>query len=493
MKNFLKILGVLLCVAVIAFFALLESGVPMDFLTNYKNNFKRNISGIANFIGAEIPMEVQLYLDDMSTPAPKPTMEPSSDVFSMSDVFKLPETEEIVPEEGTSPLTTKAPVMGKQSKASMPIALDMAANMKFSLYKNYIVCASETKYICFDTNGKTIWTENIQMEAPSLKVAGDYVLINEVGAKRISLYDDNKNIYTLQTESNIVSCDLTENGDVVAVTEKEYYKGQVVVYNKKGEKIFAWDSGTYSILDADLSAKRRLAISLLNTESGADSFVSCMTLDGKTRYKTDLFKNSVIFDVEFVDEKLNAFTDSGAIGISERGKTSWEHQYPDKILKKKIMDKNGEKVFFFDTADSDEFVAISKRGKVYDSIKAESEPVAISIKDGRVAYNSGRDIILMTFKGKNVKRATCDSDIRQLYIIDSQKVLAVYSSSIQFMKMNKTDEEAVILLPKETPAPEAVPQGEAPAGEPTEQADQTATEQSTEQNDVNPETAQEVE
>ena len=473
MKNFLKILGVLLCVAVIAFFALLESGVQMDFLTTYKNNFKRNISGIANFIGAELPMEMQLYLDDMSTPAPKPTMEPSAEEFSMSEVFRLPEIEEIEPEEGTSPLTTKAPVMGKQSRASMPIALDMAANMKFSLYKNHIVCANETKYICFDTNGKTLWTENIQMESPNLRVAGDYVLINETGAKRISLYNGSKNIYTLQTDSNIVSCDLSENGDVVAVTEKEYYKGQVVVYNKKGEKIFAWDSGTYSILDADISAKRRLVMSLLNTEAGADSLVSCMTLDGDTRYKTDLFRNSVIFDVEFVDETVNAFTDSGVIGISERGKTAWERLYPDKLLKKKIMDEEGEKVFFFDTADSDELLAISKRGKVYDSIKAESEPDSISIKDGRIAYNSGRDIILMTFKGKNVKRATCDSDIRQLHIIDSKRVLAVYSSSIQFMKMTKTDEEAVILLPKETPAPEAVPEGgqtEAPAGESAEQS-----------------------
>ena len=102
----------------------------------------------------------------------------------------------------------------------------------------------------------------------------------------------------------------------------------------------------------------------------------------------------------------------------------------------------------------DEFVAISKKGKTYAPIKAESEPDSISIKSGYVAYNSGRDIILTNRSGSKTKRATCDSDIRQIHIIDSGKVLAVYSSSIQFKKMKKSDTESVILLPQETPAEE---------------------------------------
>ena len=41
MKNFLKILGVLLCVAAIVFVALLESGVAIPYVQNYKNNLKK--------------------------------------------------------------------------------------------------------------------------------------------------------------------------------------------------------------------------------------------------------------------------------------------------------------------------------------------------------------------------------------------------------------------------------------------------------------------
>lgn len=449
----MKVLGVILCLVAITVFALIESGVSIPFFQNYKNNFKRNISGIANVVGIELPLEVQLYLDDMSTPMPKPTMTPA-DEMPREDKTELPQSEEdITAQEGTAALTTKEPIKVNAKKEALPIALDMAANMKFALYEGNIICANETRYVAFDDKGNLLWNEAIQMQSPNLKVAGRYVLINETGAKRISLYDGKKNLYTIQTESNIISADVSEYGDVVAVTEKAYYKGQVVVYNKAGDRIFAWDSGSYNILDADISPKRRVAISLLNTDEGADSFVTSITVNGKEKYKTDLFKNTVIFDVEYAGETLNAFSENGVRGISSGGKILWENVYTDKTLSKRMMDKNGDKVLFLDMAQSDEFIAISKSGKAYHSIKAESEPDSISIKSGLVAYNSGRDIILTDFKGKKIKRATCDSDIRQLHIINSGKVLAVYSSSIQLKKMKKSDEEAVILLPQETEAP----------------------------------------
>lgn len=445
-----------MCVGVIAFVALLESGVQIPYLQNYKINFKRNISGIANLAGVELPMDVQLYLDDMSTPAPKDVIAPLEEQLAMEEFLKLPENEEdIEGEAGTDVLTTREPIMeAPRSKDALPIALDMAANMKFTLYHGDVICANETTYMAFDTKGQVLWKEAIQMQDPNMRVAGDYILINEVGAKRISLYQGKKNLYTIQTEGNIISCDLSENGDVVAVTEKEYYKGQVVVFNKKGERIFAWDSGSYNILDADISNNRRVAVSLLNTDEGADCFITSMTVNGDIKYKTELFKNNILYDVEYVGETLNVFSENGVRGISPSGKVSWKKLFDDKVLSRRMMDPSGNKVLFIDTAQSDEFVVVSKKGRAFSAIKAESEPDSISIKDNFVAYNSGRDIILTSRNGKNMKRATCDSDIRQIHIIDPGKVLAVYSSSIQFKKMTKSKEDAVILIPEETPAPE---------------------------------------
>ena len=65
-SGFLKIILVIFCLFFVSVFALIESGEPPAFITAYKNNFKRNISGICGFLNIKLPIETQLYLDDMS-------------------------------------------------------------------------------------------------------------------------------------------------------------------------------------------------------------------------------------------------------------------------------------------------------------------------------------------------------------------------------------------------------------------------------------------
>ena len=167
--------------------------------------------------------------------------------------------------------------------------------------------------------------------------------------------NDCSKLEKLNMEKELIGCYISghplddfKKGDVVVVTEKRYYKGQVLVYNKKGELIFAWGSGSYSILDAAISPKRKVAISLLNTDTGANSLIYCMDVNGKEKYKTGNFKNSVIFELEFSGENLNAIADNRCIGISAKGKTQWEHSFGDKTLTNMDIAANGTKLFLLE-------------------------------------------------------------------------------------------------------------------------------------------------
>ena len=287
------------------------------------------------------------------------------------------------------------------------------------------------------------------MQSPQVTVRGEYVLINETGAKKIILYKGRRQIFEATTEGNIITADLSKNGDVVAVTEKEYYKGQVVVLNRDGKVIFAWDSGSYNILDAAISAGRRVAVSLLNTDVGADSFVMCLDVNGNEKYRTENFSNSIIFELEFDGEKLNAVADNRSVGISKSGKTLWEYDYGEKLLVNYDIAKNGSKLLLFENSGVSEIVVLSAGGKAYEPIKTESKPSCVSIKSDRIAYNSGRDVVISTFKGKGVKRATCTADIKQAHILDDNKIFCVYNSSIQVKKPARVKKQDVIVVTAE--------------------------------------------
>lgn len=447
--NIMKIIFIIVCLISVTLFSLVAAGVKIPFLQAYKTNFKHNVSGISNLLGIELPIGMQLYLDDESVPTPKPTMIPKEEIEALEAALGYPEEEEeVITKEGTAALTTKAPLRASKSE-NLPVALDSAANAKFADFGGDMVAVSETRYRGFTKDGEMLWEIPIGMQSPQITVRGEYVLINETGAKKILLYKGKKLVYETSTEGNIISCDMSRKGDVVAVTDKEYYKGQVVVLNSSGKVIFAWDSGSYNILDAAISDDRRVAVSLLNTDVGADSLITCLDVNGKEKYRTENFSNSIIFDVEFDGEKLNAIADNKCMGISKNGKLSWEYDYEGRLLKNYDIAVNGSKILLFENGGVGEIVVVSSGGRAYDAIKTESMPDVVSIKSDYIAYNSGRDIIVSNFRGRGVKRATCAADIKQAYAVEKNKVFCVYNGSVQLKKPVRQKKQDVVVITNE--------------------------------------------
>lgn len=447
-RNIIKILIVVLCLLGVMLFALVQAGVNVPFIQAYKINFKHNIMGISNMLGIDLPIEMQLYLDDTSAPTPKPTMIPASEQDELNKALEYQTEEEgEAPPEGTAVLTTLAPVKPTK-KEDQPTALDGASNAKFEVFGDSILCVSETRYRAFDKKGKLLWEIPIQMQDPQITVKGEYVLINEIGAKKIMLFKGKKEVFSQSTEGNIITCDLSEKGDVAAVTEKDYFKGQVVVFNTSGKVVFAWDSGSYNILDAAISRDRSLAVSFLDTDAGADSFITCFGVDGKEKYKTEIFSNNIIFDLEYCGNKLNAISESRAMGITGKGKVSWEYDFAGKVLSNYQIAQNGSKMLLFESDGTGEIVCISASGRAYEPIKTESMPEVISIRSNRIAYNSGRDVVICSFQGTNIYRVSCDSDIKRLCVLSRSEAFCAYSSSIQTKKAEKVKKAEKTVLPE---------------------------------------------
>ncbi len=462
-KEIVKILIVLLCLGGVTLFALVESGMNLPFVQAYKNNFKKNVSGISALFGIELPLEMQLYLDDMSAPTPKPTMIPAEEQAALERALGYPsseEEEELPRDEGNDPLTTKAPIKPKIGGDTLPIAFDSAENSRF-IYKDHrIICVNETRYAIYNEKGRLIHEETIQMQEPMVVAKGKYTLVSETGGKKLILYKGNKLLYETEMPENIISCDMSEKGDVVLVTEKKAYKGQVAVLNNNGKTIFAWDSGSYEILDASVSKKRRVGIALLNTDSGADCFITCFDVNGKNQYETEVLKDTLIFDIEFCDENLDVFADNKCMDISKSGKVRWVYDYGEKNLTRYSIDENGCKLLVFDSNNTGEMVTVSGKGKIKGTKNAGSMPDTVDIKNSHIAYNSGRDIYVSNYKGKKMLTAFCDSDVKQLHIINSKKVLCVYSTSFQIKKVTKyrknDTEEVRLNSGDEAPNPEEV-------------------------------------
>ena len=333
---------------------------------------------------------------------------------------------------------TEGPVREKPVNArDLPTAFAIAENTLFSRCKKDIVCANATLYAKYSHDASLEWIESIQMQEPVLAVKGDYVLISETGAKKISLYRGKRLVYTVETEGNIYTADLSENGDVIAVTEKEYFKGQVVVFNRRGKRIFAWNSGSYSILDAAVSKGRRIGISLLSTDEGAGSIIEMFDANGKELFKTDIFSDTVFFNTDFNGENLTLLSENRYVCLNKKGGIKWEYDYGGKRIIKSCRDQKGNRAILSENEGIGEITVITARGKVYPPIKTNSMPDAIDIDSGRVAYNNGRTVYITGYNGKSVISAEGAADIRRVYITGQDRAFCVYSTAVQEKRLKK--------------------------------------------------------
>lgn len=421
-KKFNILLMISLLIVAVCF-ALSASGHESEFIKNYGVNFKNNVKVITTKLNIAVPPNVETFLN---VPSPSPEPEDDQGIIDKDEEYY---GNEVQPDISVSPLE-KIDVQGD----NINIPLENANTMQFKRYKGYIVCADQSGIMAFDKAGKKLWAVAVQMTKPLLEVNGNYIVVAENGGNKICLFNEKRMIYNVQTEGELVRVAISQNGDVVAVTKKIYYKGCVTVYNKDGEQIFMWNSGNDTILDADISqSTRTLAISLLNTTEKLSSSIKFFNITKKDSYASINYENTILYDVDFVGESLNAVGDDKAVGINTRGKQQWILDYGKKVLTHYQIESSGSKIFAFDNNNISQLDIIDSRGKVRATVNAEIIPDFVDIYSGYTAYNNGREVLFESFSSKEAKKYVCLKDIKNLIIIDNTTVMVVYSTGVEFI------------------------------------------------------------
>lgn len=427
-----KIIGLLIVLAVLAAslgFAYYASGNSFSYFDNYAKNFKRNVHALAQYFDIQLSPAVEHFL----TSTPEPTEDPEIAAILRGELPPLTHAPE------TSPTPTPIPTPKPERSSlvsSVPAAMENAATAEYARYDNLILCATPTTLTAYTKTGEVSWQVNIHAATPILKTAGKYILIAEKGGTRVELYNGKKRVFSVNAADEIEIATLSANGDVALVTKRQYYKGSVVVYNKNGEEVYRWNSGTYNILDASISpSRRRLAVSLLNTDKGADSRILLFKLNEADSYKTIDIEDAIAYDIEFYAETLNVYTDTKILGISTGGSISWTYDFDGKVLNRYAADADGNKLCIFDSNNTTEAITLSAAGRTRATVKSDVLPDFADTHSGCIAYNNGRNLIFSSRSGRTQATYTCPRDIQKAYIFDSSHVLLVYNSSLEFVKL----------------------------------------------------------
>ena len=401
-------------------FTMTDTGV----IGNYKKNVSANVTKIFSDMGIDISKK------------PVPTVGAITDTSAVSeDVVSDDGKREQIKIRSTSNSEREVEYDTEVDFSKM-IPIESTAEADFCAYKKGVLCARTNHLSYIGASGEVEWEVTTSVVDPMLEAEGDYILLAQKSGKKICMYNGERLLYDTDTEGNILSCAVSTNGDAVLVMSKQAYKGAFSVYNKDGDEIYAWSSGSDIILSADISnSSRRVAASLMNTDGRVKSTIMLFNIKKEDSYASAEFDDTVLFDVVFVDENINAFGDNAMVGMNTSGRVLYDKRFDDVELTNYSIDTNGTKIMVFRSGNIPMMNIYNSAGVLKYTVTLQSSTDHADISSYNIIYNDKRDVILGKPNSRHMSKFTATMDIKKLVIIDSRTFAIVYSNSLEFVRM----------------------------------------------------------
>ena len=119
---------------------------------------------------------------------------------------------------------------------------------------------------------------------PLLRVKDDYMLVAELGGTRYTLHTKKESIFDGKVNYPILGAAVSANGQVAVATESsQSYRSEVVVFDRKGKKVFHWYSADLTVIDVTFHPRQKqIAVLGLSASNGEmRSTVQVFSLGGK--------------------------------------------------------------------------------------------------------------------------------------------------------------------------------------------------------------------
>lgn len=303
----------------------------------------------------------------------------------------------------------------------------------------------------FDMSGNTIWNQTYSMQKPQLKICDKWAAIGDLNGSKIYVFDESKNIATIDTSLSISQIEVADNGIVAAVLE-DTQANYINLYNTDGSKIYSVKttiSGDGYPVDISISndATKLIASYLYVSGNSMKTNVVFYNFSDVGKNETERvvggfnnYDSTIVPDVKFVN-------DTTAVAIGENIISIYKiKEYPS--LSKEIkIDNTIERVFFDDShiglvlnnTESDDrykLVVYDFSGSKTCESTFNTQYENIKFDGNSVIMSNASTISLMNLKGKKLADIAVELPIENVLPAGSRgKYIMINSKYIQTIRM----------------------------------------------------------
>lgn len=311
------------------------------------------------------------------------------------------------------------------------IEFDTGGQYRLYPYGKNILLLNNSGIKLVNNKGEDVWSQSYTLTNPMVDISGQYMLLADLdGNNTLNLFDDSgENILTYPIDSDILSAKLNKKRQSAVAIGEEGYKGSVVVYNKKAEEIFKWNSGEGYITDVDISndGKYVAVAQMMSDRDEVYSKVHVINISNGKEVSVTECPAQLIAKIDFDEhDNITALGDSKVYGLTKRGSQKYCIDLAGKSPQQYDISSGDNLVFLCrDSRGNSELEIYSRRGKHLGSYVSSDEIKHISINKSNIVVSTGRNLLSLSSKGKPKKTIAIGHDIMSVGVYGNNRNVLV--------------------------------------------------------------------
>lgn len=291
----------------------------------------------------------------------------------------------------------------------------------------------------FDKSGREVWNVVAATNSPTAQVKDDYIMLAEMNGKTVKTFKKENIATQIQTENEILCAKLNRNGYVAVATNELGYKGLVTVYDKNGDGIYKWHSGTGYIGDMDISPQNTVAvIQLVTSKEKLCSKIVIVNPKSDDDPEVIAELEGMAMKVRYCDNgSLIVVSEKGIYGFKKSGKQSFFTDFEGRTPLTCNIENEKNMVFAFDSGMNNTVLeAYSASGELRGTYSADSEIKALDVSGECILAVEADRVVMLNPKGTIKNETEKVSDIKAIRFFSGRdRYMVLGGSSAEIIKI----------------------------------------------------------
>ena len=300
--------------------------------------------------------------------------------------------------------------------------METITESEFYDFKDNLLKVSKNGAIYTTVEGKLIWNQSYEMNAPIVDVCQNYAVVGSKKGSEVYIFSTKGTEGKIATSGKLRAVEVADQGTIAVMTENNdsYY---VNMYDTKGEKLVQGEmhieNSGYPLAMSLSADALKLAISLVDIKDGqADTTLNFYNFGTVGQNEIDNLVNSYTYKNEIIP-KIHYLDENKAVAFStDKIRFYKGSQKPEEI---RAVDEPGEvrSIFF-----SDKYVGCSYNVIIKDEETKKTKKV--------------HELCLYDDKGKVIMEEQYGKDYEKIEILDNEEIVMSMGDRLCIYQLNGT-------------------------------------------------------